>query len=102
MIRRPPRSTLFPYTTLFRSHHDALARIGGEGPGIDVAGVNGPQISRPVHKRARSEWHPSELQAHLYLLCRPLVSTNNPTPVSIRRQHPASFTIGCPGRPLLR
>src|SRR2546422_1496973 len=63
MIRRPPRSTLFPYTTLFRS------------PGPRAAGAARP---RPVrHRRrcphARSEEHTSELQSRLHLVCRLLL-----------------------------
>src|SRR5687767_15237305 len=65
MIRRPPRSTLFPYTTLFRSgqgrdHH----RHAGDRPG-----------RHPVRRRAglRSEEHTSELQSLAYLVCRLLL-----------------------------
>src|SRR2546430_9488355 len=81
MIRRPPRSTLFPYTTLFRSRTDALAaRLGGH---LHV---------HPVHERAkarvermarlgqidgnlahRSEEHTSELQSQSNLVCRLLL-----------------------------
>src|SRR2546430_5041026 len=62
MIRRPPRSTLFPYTTLFRSGHPgALAAGGGQ-----VAGVG------PVERR-RSEEHTSELQSQSNLVCRLLL-----------------------------
>src|SRR5256885_9698875 len=61
MIRRPPRSTLFPYTTLFRSHRHVPLAGGGEGllaPGV------------PVH---RSEEHTSELQSPCNLVCRLLL-----------------------------
>src|SRR2546423_14395176 len=70
MIRRPPRSTLFPYTTLFRS---ALAAVGllealGEVLGVDVdSGV------RAELQRQRSEEHTSELQSLAYLVCRLLL-----------------------------
>src|SRR6476661_10141803 len=62
MIRRPPRSTLFPYTTLFRSNGDHLRQILG----IDTA---------DPHERGaiRSEEHTSELQSHLNLVCRLLL-----------------------------
>src|SRR5260370_17823806 len=63
MIRRPPRSTLFPYTTLFRSAGDAPEREGGglrRRVGIRV-------------KLHRSEEHTSELQSHLNLVCRLLL-----------------------------
>src|ERR1035437_10392842 len=61
MIRRPPRSTLFPYTTLFRSHQ---TRLGG----IDR---NGRTARQPVY--GRSEEHTSELQSRQYLVCRLLL-----------------------------
>src|SRR5215217_8470495 len=61
MIRRPPRSTLFPYTTLFRSprRHRPRPRLAH------------PQ--RPPSRRARSEEHTSELQSRQYLVCRLLL-----------------------------
>src|SRR4051812_49657992 len=71
MIRRPPRSTLFPYTTLFRSvsgrrDHDRL----GAGLGADVLlARRGPRRARST----RSEEHTSELQSHVNLVCRLLL-----------------------------
>src|SRR5256885_11682883 len=65
MIRRPPRSTLFPYTTLFRSVDPDLAGIGLEQPD-DV--LDGHRFSR-----ARSEEHTSELQSPCNLVCRLLL-----------------------------
>src|SRR2546427_6947254 len=65
MIRRPPRSTLFPYTTLFRSHH-ALGLAGGAGR-IDQR----REILR-LHGQ-RSEEHTSELQSQSNLVCRLLL-----------------------------
>src|SRR5436309_11979878 len=67
MIRRPPRSTLFPYTTLFRSHPPpfSAASCSGIGP-----------ISRPTSTTAsvaRSEEHTSELQSRENLVCRLLL-----------------------------
>src|SRR3712207_8749180 len=88
MIRRPPRSTLFPYTTLFRS------RLLGAFRGLDRALAEGvvPGGDRPVHVAAldadvffsqrhlllhrgldRSEEHTSELQSRQYLVCRLLL-----------------------------
>src|SRR2546430_11428465 len=63
MIRRPPRSTLFPYTTLFRSRwrHHGAARPRGD-PGFD---------------RRRSEEHTSELQSQSNLVCRLLLEKKN-------------------------
>src|SRR5436189_6445042 len=60
IIRRPPRSPLFPYTTLFRSRR-AAPRRGGGGPGGGR------------RRAARSEEHTSELQSPMYLVCRLLL-----------------------------
>src|SRR6266480_7803758 len=71
MIRRPPRSTLFPYTTLFRSRHAGavlLARPRRVGP------LRSPGTRRPARCAAsRSEEHTSELQSHVNLVCRLLL-----------------------------
>src|SRR2546425_8228059 len=77
MIRRPPRSTLFPYTTLFRSHRFMAAR---KMP-CDSSKWCGPQSVRcrrtlcgPHHfDESRSEEHTSELQSLAYLVCRLLL-----------------------------
>src|SRR3712207_7427666 len=73
MIRRPPRSTLFPYTTLFRSS-DRVPQLG-LGPA-----ARGDRVRRdprrgplPEHGPARSEEHTSELQSRQYLVCRLLL-----------------------------
>src|SRR3712207_7372971 len=88
MIRRPPRSTLFPYTTLFRSQRPAV--------GVDPA-AHGPRRARhracpPAPQRraarqatasphpARSEEHTSELQSRQYLVCRLLLEKKKKTP----------------------
>src|SRR5438034_6750317 len=65
MIRRPPRSTLFPYTTLFRSPP-------GPGPG-DPPGGDPPPRAAPPRALFRSEEHTSELQSHSDLVCRLLL-----------------------------
>src|SRR5438132_8745594 len=76
--RRTPRSTLFPYTTLFRSHGDAEPPQGTQGAG-GVHGRRGPvQPRQPGGRRAaggdqRSEEHTSELQSHSDLVCRLLL-----------------------------
>src|SRR5260370_27096532 len=72
MIRRPPRSTLFPYTTLFRS-----CRCCGRNPWASRAdwsanGRNSSLLARTPASR-RSEEHTSELQSHLNLVCRLLL-----------------------------
>src|ERR1017187_10597574 len=68
MIRRPPRSTLFPYTTLFRSGHRRHGRrFRGRAP------------RRSVHHR--SEEHTSELQSPMYLVCRLLLEKKKKEPI---------------------
>src|SRR5256885_15283771 len=68
MIRRPPRSTLFPYTTLFRSR--AAAQAGREGRIL----LGGARLTGGVFDRApRSEEHTSELQSPCNLVCRLLL-----------------------------
>src|SRR2546422_3214878 len=69
MIRRPPRSTLFPYTTLFRSVQVALGVLDGErhDPDLPV----GMEIDSG--RDERSEEHTSELQSRLHLVCRLLL-----------------------------
>src|SRR3712207_6974755 len=86
MIRRPPRSTLFPYTTLFRSlaAQRDLARAPlplRRGVGGAVAGAAGctplrPRV-RPPTLPLRSEEHTSELQSRQYLVCRLLLENKN-------------------------
>src|SRR3712207_7433087 len=90
MIRQPPRSTLFPYTTLFRSRHDVpeaydvvgVRRVFGV---VQVAPVGGDeraavgrdrervQLVVPGLPRVRSEEHTSELQSRQYIVCRLLL-----------------------------
>src|SRR2546430_17422818 len=81
MIRRPPRSTLFPYTTLFRSlapdpvragphRHRHLPAQGREEPGLD---------------RARSEEHTSELQSQSNLVCRLLLEKKKKTNTNLSK-----------------
>src|SRR2546422_7405905 len=76
MIRRPPRSTLFPYTTLFRSRVDQadgdVLREVIEGTEVDLlVGGRRARLDRPVAHR--SEEHTSELQSRLHLVCRLLL-----------------------------
>src|SRR3712207_7190978 len=101
MIRRPPRSTLFPYTTLFRSGRSRSASprwrpsgahpravLGGPADRLDDVGVAGAaadlaadrladlvvgRVRVLVQERARSEEHTSELQSRQYLVCRLLL-----------------------------
>src|SRR3712207_8610653 len=91
MIRRPPRSTLFPYTTLFRSG----VQLREEVRDLDRAGLSHPQRNVPLSicwirlstflrlassgawASARSEEHTSELQSRQYLVCRLLLEKKN-------------------------
>src|SRR5436189_3735249 len=81
MIRRPPRSTLFPYTTLFRSSWTAFARLRPNMPTDSAASHTAAAapaampVDSPnkVNTKARSEEHTSELQSPMYLVCRLLL-----------------------------
>src|SRR4029434_11339259 len=66
LIRRPPRSTLFPYTTLFRS---GVGRTSSVAPMMNFTHTH-------THTHTRSEEHTSELQSHLNLVCRLLLENN--------------------------
>src|SRR2546427_5648950 len=92
MIRRPPRSTLFPYTTLFRSVRACAAGDLGAAPGEervaeqeDRGGVAGRPRVDPLVRRAafgrlnRSEEHTSELQSQSNLVCRLLLEKKKQT-----------------------
>src|SRR3712207_6876256 len=96
MIRRPPRSTLFPYTTLFRSPLPQRPIPGGKLP--STLGAHG-QFQRQRRASAhgssgeRSEEHTSELQSRQYLVCRLLLEKKNKTatsPPSAYRHHCSS------------
>src|SRR3712207_8099884 len=91
MIRRPPRSTLFPYTTLFRSRREQDRVYREDGPGGWRLKERGPALLRRVRGRDhlgpegrrrgqdRSEEHTSELQSRQYLVCRLLLAKKNHT-----------------------
>src|SRR5436305_5328472 len=70
MIRRPPRSTLFPYTTLFRSSQLSCCFRCSHGP---MPSATGPSESIRSRTRPRSEEHTSELQSRPHLVCRLLL-----------------------------
>src|SRR3712207_8127872 len=92
MIRRPPRSTLFPYTTLFRSARrvEAIPAHAGSPAGVDSTmtrhGRSASSVSTVPPKSAlprrggsgRSEEHTSELQSRQYLVCRLLLEKKKP------------------------
>src|SRR3712207_7318661 len=84
MIRRPPRSTLFPYTTLFRSREKgrragagAAGRRGRSGRTGAVLRRFGRRVRRPAGRAGRSEEHTSELQSRQYPVCRVLLEKKN-------------------------
>src|SRR2546429_6567946 len=89
MIRRPPRSTLFPYTTLFRSEY-AMSR---EHSTTSIADLSSREIGTSCKNCKRSEEHTSELQSRLHLVCRLLLEKKKTNRVS---SAPAeSHTLGC-------
>src|SRR5947209_16112562 len=75
MIRPPPRSTLFPYTTLFRSHEIGVHGWIHESP----PAINNAAEEERLLNQARSEEHTSELQSRQYLVCRLLLEKKNNT-----------------------
>src|SRR3712207_8267636 len=95
MIRRPPRSTLFPYTTLFRSPQRGVG--GDDGDVVTALGEQPQQLGRlvggdaagdPEDDRERSRWgrseeHTSELQSRQYLVCRLLLEKNTTASLSL-------------------
>src|SRR3712207_8868304 len=94
MIRRPPRSTLFPYTTLFRSERDTFALmtdvVADVLPGRPVVALSGPSFATEVAARQptaiRSEEHTSELQSRQYLVCRLLLEKK-----TVHQRHRGAF-----------
>src|SRR5258705_6773275 len=90
MIRRPPRSTLFPYTTLFRSYHRTYPRPEVTAP--DVTARTRPFASAC----ARSEEHTSELQSLRHLVCRLLLEKKNRDTPHIRPNFPLQGFVAVP------
>src|SRR3712207_7705085 len=94
MIRRPPRSTLFPYTTLFRSSKSASTSVPRcpTGPKSSRAATCRPVAIGARHPMAtRSEEHTSELQSRQYLVCRLLLEKKKNkiiiTHIHVRKKH---------------
>src|SRR2546422_5077720 len=102
MIRRPPRSTLFPYTTLFRSLH-RRARIGRVAEHEEVEALERTgTLERAMDRAQRSEEHTSELQSRLHLVCRLLLekkkrktATNRKKPISRNPWNKPATTARC-------
>src|SRR5690242_21607505 len=87
MLRRPPRSTLFPYTTLFRSPAPLVAIAGGIAASVLLAlPSHGVSVVGNIPGGIRSEEHTSELQSHVNLVCRLLLEKKKTNPVCRRVQ----------------
>src|SRR5437899_5278225 len=101
MIRRPPRSTLFPYTTLFRSRfHNITPYVGGGGGGsiavldahdLDVGGVHIDGTDSTAVFAYRSEEHTSELQSLRHLVCRLLLEKKKKIKLSSSAKQPRNM-----------
>src|SRR5260370_4713959 len=94
MIRRPPRSTLFPYTTLFRSLSRRSPGIEDQGQLFGLAGQFPQALAYGLTRTTRSEEHTSELQSHLNLVCRLLLEKkkNQTTATMTKAADPRSRT----------
>src|SRR5260221_3771081 len=88
MIRRPPRSTLFPYTTLFRSSAALATGLPPAQPGPASTSLSG----------RRSEEHTSELQSHSDLVCRLLLEKKKKHVQTAREYQQCSVSSGSPSR----
>src|SRR5438309_8315041 len=88
MIRRPPRSTLFPYTTLFRSHYEGTFYITQLDPNLQpewkFENTNTQSCQRNPDRSIRSEEHTSELQSQFHLVCRLLLEKKKTNTTIIR------------------
>src|SRR2546428_8203763 len=99
MIRRPPRSTLFPYTTLFRSTPGTTSKSTPPARTASISSASRPKIagspplSRTTRPRRRSEEHTSELQSRSDLVCRLLLEKKRDSQKS--RHHELSHAVFC-------
>src|SRR2546429_6387451 len=90
MIRRPPRSTLFPYTTLFRSRAVLDGVDGvlvGDRVGVGTTGLRHRVVVAAYTDPIRSEEHTSELQSRLHLVCRLLLEKKKTSSYASRTSH---------------
>src|SRR2546428_10051238 len=93
MIRRPPRSTLFPYTTLFRSRQWKSESASPVMPPVRTS-ANTPHPSRMAATIDRSEEHTSELQSRSDLVCRLLLEKKKKTiPCHTTKDHPTTPSL---------
>src|SRR5260370_25923547 len=94
MIRRPPRSTLFPYTTLFRSASIEMYQTGLPKLkpltrfSVTVLLIGSMAATDPINRTVRSEEHTSELQSHLNLVCRLLLEKKKKPPIAASKNNP--------------
>src|SRR5690348_17550945 len=98
MLRRPPRSTLFPYTTLFRSRHACQVIERHVRPHVTMAPAPATSTSTPPARQAaraacsvgscRSEEHTSELQSPVHLVCRLLLEKKKKKQINATLNHP--------------
>src|SRR5258707_8764428 len=98
MIRRPPRSTLFPYTTLFRSaRRITVDRLPVGGLRLEVAALDHHLGDAPgldlFHELRRSEEHTSELQSRQYLVCRLLLEKKKNYHLGVSEAAPAKHPL---------
>src|SRR3712207_8087884 len=99
MIRRPPRSTLFPYTTLFRSYTGVSEAAAALDPwrGFVPRRISEAALVRAAQRGSadavRSEEHTSELQSPQYLVCRLLLEKQQSVPHCLRLLHSARPTL---------
>src|SRR3712207_8880824 len=93
MIRRPPRSTLFPYTTLFRSEscHASLRRLKTDYVDLYQAHRYDETVPLEETMSARSEEHTSELQSRQYLVCRLLLEKQTGTNAAAYQEQSYSY-----------
>src|SRR5258708_30904352 len=102
MIRRPPRSTLFPYTTLFRSDRSVqtVSAWFAERPSVQIVSRDrSSEYAAAISKGARSEEHTSELQSPDHLVCRLLLEKKKikceDLPQQTSKSDTFRFRIGC-------
>src|SRR2546427_7838419 len=93
MIRRPPRSTLFPYTTLFRSPGHGARRDRGRGERVRPGRVHLAAVAERDAPDGRSEEHTSELQSQSNLVCRLLLEKKKKLAGTLLRHGELSIAV---------
>src|SRR5260370_11111872 len=87
MIARPPRSTLFPYTTLFRSSPNRSITRTTAASSNSASASPISLNARPKQSKSRSEEHTSELQSHLNIVCRLLLAKKDSEHIASKDLH---------------